>query len=354
VGRDEKEHEDQGGQECKSIKMNISNVTKSSMIHGENENLDAHCKSRDNQGSQGGFRSIDTAEKEKIRNSASSSVDSPKDAIKYKHEDFNKLSKDHGDDDGTKSTENGTSRKRSKKKKSKKSKKSKKKDYTDENYNKKVKKKKSKRKLACFEESIIKKLDEKPLVPYDNPDDTTTDGSVENTEVADDSKKRYPLEREIGGKLLPGGVKESIEIVSKQGPALNDYSDYQISRKSTELTSTTPDSSKWNKHILNGNNDSLEDTEVLKSKLELEYNNTLEFVHTEKPKINGGCNMLKRALANIIEKEKLKVDEFGEEPNVKQKKRKIKKKKKRRKELSNDEDSDEKSSMLKSKKTKEI
>ena len=57
---------------------------------------------------------------------------------------------------------------------------------------------------------------------------------------------------------------------------------------------------------------------------------------------------MKRALANIIEKEKLKVGEVREVSDVKQKKRKTRKKKKRRKELSNEEDLDEKSSKSKS------
>merc|ERR1712179_518144 len=162
---------------------------------------------------------------------------------------------------------------------------------------------------------MIKKLDEKPLVPYDNVDDTTTDDSVEITEG----------------------------VVTKQGPSLNEYSDSKFSRKTIESSSTMPASCKWNKDILNGNY-ILEDIEVSKPNLEAENTDN----RTEKPKFDGGRNILKRALANIIEKEKLKVDELKEVSDVKQKKRKTKKKKKRRKELLNEEDSGEKSSMTKS------
>merc|ERR1719153_703347 len=314
------------------------------MIHGENENLDVRSKSRENLGSLGVSKPTNTAETGKIRRSALASMDSSEDTLENRHKESKKLSPNHGDDDGMKSPMQENSRKKSKKKKSKKSKKKGKKDHNDENQNKKVKKKKSKRKMTDSEKSITKKLNEKPLVPYANADDTATDDSVEKTEVPGDSKKRYQLEKEIGVNFQTVGDIESDEVVSMKGPALNDYSDSQILRKTIESSSTMPESCKWNKDILDGN-DILEEVEV--SNLEAENRDTLEFVRMEKPKLNGGRNMLKRALANIIEKEKLKVGERREESDVKQKKRKTKKKKKRRKELSNEEDSDEKSPMAK-------
>merc|ERR1719233_36590 len=271
-------------------------------------------------------------------------MNSPEVAVENRHEESNKVSPDNEDTDGMQSPEQENIKKKLKKKKSKKSKKTKKKDYTDENYNKKVKQK-SNRKMADSEKSITNKLEGKPLVPYANADDTSTDDSAEKTEVVEDSKRIYQLEREIGGVG---------EEVSKQGTALDDYSDNQISRKTTESSSSMPESCRWKKGILKGNDDILEDIEVLNSNLEAENADTQEFARTEKPKVDGGRNMLKRALASIIEKEKPKVRELREVPDVKQKKRKTKKKRKRRRELSNDEDSDEKSTRKKKQKAKKV
>merc|ERR1719233_1914526 len=236
-------------------------------------------------------------------------MNSPEVAVENRYEESNKVSPDNEDTDGMQSPEQENIKKKLKKKKSKKSKKTKKKDFTDENYNKKVKQK-SNRKMADSEKSVTNQL-----------------------------------EGEIGGVG---------EEVSKQGTALDDYSDNQISRKTTESSSSMPESCRWNKGILKGNDDILEDIEVLNSNLEAENADTQEFARTEKPKVDGGRNMLKRALASIIEKEKLKVCEVGEVPDVKKKKRKTKKKRKRRKELSNDEDSDEKSIRKKKQKAKKV
>jgi len=112
VGRDEEEHEGRGSQEYKSINMNIREVKKSSMIHGENENLDVRSKSRENLGSLGVCKPINTAETGKIRRSALASMDSSEDTLENRHKESKKLSPNHGDDDGMKSSMQENSRKK--------------------------------------------------------------------------------------------------------------------------------------------------------------------------------------------------------------------------------------------------
>merc|ERR1719158_280434 len=280
VSRSPHGYEDRGGQEISGVEKNIREGKSSTIILSENESLPICYKSGESQ------RSPIATVGVKIGSNAQTSIDFLKDNVVSTTKKSEKLSSFHGND--SKLPEEERSRKKSKTKKAKKTKKSKK-EHSEVNHNKRVKKNKSKQNLEDFKEELMKKLGNKPLVPYADSDDTATDDSIKSKETKEGPMKK----RETDAIILTEGVKNS-KKVSKQRLDFNDL-DSQFSRKAPETSSISPGSRRWDM----GNENISEDPGVQMSNQQVENTGPQpqEFALTENIKCSGGRNMLRRALA---------------------------------------------------------
>jgi len=252
------------------------------------------------------------------------------------------------DDDQSKS------RKEVKKRKSKKSKKRKKNDIEDDDHDdyevkRRKKKKKSKKKTDVLEKLNKQEVEVRPLVPYGDAEDTKSDDSLENT---DDTKvsEASKFKRSFSiARLQTSSLKtdRSVDVacnkpVKKVSFVIENERDtcaqYSRENKEIESLSLAPVSCKWDRE---GNE--VEDPGKLKGESG-KYSDTADTQELSQPakvsqEVAGPQNVLRRALANIIEKNAREKKKLIEQSDVNITYR-AKKKKKRRKASSEDESID--------------
>jgi len=241
---------------------------------------------------------------------------------------------------------------KSKKKKSKKLKKEKvkKSEYSDEKYYKKKKKNKLKTKEKKLQNENVK-----PLVPYADVDETMTDSSVDDTE-ASSKPSRLVLERGTNKNSKANGA------VSKQTPVSGNCDRDQSIMKNEKLDSIEPVVCKWDKDWNNGvtDQDLGEDPALVKGEPNSPSkcaNLSQELPRNSNHEIVGAHNMLRRALANIIEKDKkLRIEVENNDNNSEKGVRscRIKKKKKKRRKVSDEKESSREPLQFKHRKRKKV